>query len=97
MTFLFPIQSATFLPIFNKKDLIGRDRTGSGKTLAFCLPVLERFRKEKKFQRKRGQLPFMMIIVPTRELCIQVAKEFERFQNNEREYRVQKVYGGKNI
>ena len=42
------------MSIFEKKDLIGRDRTGTGKTLAFCLPVLERFRKENYFMQAKG-------------------------------------------
>jgi len=44
--FLFPIQEQCFLPIFEGRDLIGKDRTGSGKTLAFALPILSRLRAE---------------------------------------------------
>lgn len=40
----FPIQSKTFIPIFEGKDVIAGDKTGSGKTMAFTLPVIERFR-----------------------------------------------------
>ena len=39
-----PIQIKTFLPIFEGKSIIARDRTGSGKTLAFALPILEKIR-----------------------------------------------------
>jgi ATP-dependent RNA helicase DDX21 len=41
---LFPIQYETYDIIYDKYDLIARDRTGSGKTLAFALPIIERFR-----------------------------------------------------
>ena len=47
ITKLFPIQAGCFSDIFAGKDVIGRDLTGSGKTLAFCLPLVERFRKDK--------------------------------------------------
>lgn len=42
---LFPIQQHSFYPIYNRKDLIGRELTGCGKTLAFVLPVIEQLRK----------------------------------------------------
>ena len=95
ISYLFPIQQTTFQAIYEGKDLIGRDRTGSGKTLAFSLPILEKFRKLGKFnERVRGQKPLIVAIVPTRELCIQVSKEFTRFKNSPNEYRVLPVYGG---
>ena len=47
ITSLFPIQQSCFRPIFDNKDIIGRDLTGSGKTLAFALPLIERFRRDK--------------------------------------------------
>lgn len=97
ITSLFPIQVACFHPIFDGKDVIGRDRTGSGKTLAFALPILERMREKNKFSNKPGQRPFKIVIVPTRELAIQVANEYNRFKNSEDEYRVVTCYGGAEI
>ena len=98
INYLFPIQTATFNAIYDKKDLIGKDRTGSGKTLAFCLPVLERLRKKGKyFVTKNGQKPFVLVVVPTRELAIQVRREMERFRNQSREFRIQAMYGGTDI
>lgn len=94
---LFPIQTACFRPIFEGKDVIGRDRTGSGKTLAFALPILERLREQKKFGRTLGQRPFKIVIVPTRELAIQVTNEYNRFKNFNDEYRVITCYGGTEI
>ncbi len=96
--FLFPIQISCFNHIYQGKDLIGRDRTGSGKTLAFSLPILEKLRmKPKRFSRQRGQCPYVLCLVPTRELAIQVTREFERFKNNDQEYRVLSLYGGTDI
>ena len=67
--YLFPIQEATFDPIFDGKDVLGRDLTGSGKTLGFALPLIEKLRSKKAFTKKYPQL---LIVVPTRELAIQV-------------------------
>lgn len=96
--YLFPIQQLSYDAIHSRKDLIGKDRTGSGKTLAFCLPVLERMREQDYFKSsKLGQKPFVMVVVPTRELAIQVEREFNRFKNNSREFRPLAMYGGTNI
>lgn len=94
---LFPIQTACFGPIFQGKDVIGRDRTGSGKTLAFALPILEKLRQKNKFVKKQGQKPFKIVIVPTRELAMQVCNEYNRFKNFDSEYRVITVYGSSDI
>ena len=67
---LFPIQYLTFKAIEEGKDIITRDKTGSGKTLAFSLPVLQRMRDTKEFEK--SQYVKFMIILPTRELAIQV-------------------------
>lgn len=97
ISYLFPIQARTYTPIFEGRDLIGKDRTGSGKTLAFSLPLLEKLRSEGALNNTPRQAPFMVILVPTRELCMQVCKEFVRFMNHEREYRVASIYGGTDI
>jgi ATP-dependent RNA helicase DDX21 len=95
ITSLFPIQSATFDYLYDKNDLIGRDRTGSGKTLAFSLPILERFRSEKLFFGHRT--PKMLILVPTRELANQIKTTLNDLKNNPKEFNVLAVYGGTSI
>lgn len=78
--YLFPIQEQCYKPIVDGKDLVGKDRTGSGKTLAFGIPLIERLRNEgliKSKQLARGQKPYALILLPTRELAIQVANEFK--------------------
>ncbi len=60
----FPVQYETFDYIYKGNDLIARDRTGSGKTIAFSLPIIERFREQKLFERKPK--PKFLIVLPTR-------------------------------
>jgi ATP-dependent RNA helicase DDX21 len=73
ITNLFPIQAATFNHIFDGEDVVGRARTGTGKTLAFALPVACKLQEDKT----RGRLPRVVILLPTRELALQVCKEFK--------------------
>lgn len=93
INYLFPIQTRTFHQIYQGKDLIGKDRTGSGKTLAFSLPILERLRAQHKLNNTPGQEPLVIVLVPTRELAMQVTGEFKRFMNFDREFRVVSIYG----
>jgi superfamily II DNA/RNA helicase len=66
----FPIQAATVPDALAGKDVLGRGRTGSGKTLAFGLPMISRL--AGSFRRERAQ-PRGLVLVPTRELAMQVA------------------------
>jgi superfamily II DNA/RNA helicase len=63
----FPIQTATIPDALEGKDVLGRGRTGSGKTLGFGLPMLTRL------STKRGMGVRGLVLVPTRELAMQVA------------------------
>ena len=93
--YLFPIQQKSYNPIYTKKDVIGKDRTGSGKTLAFALPLLERMKVvDKLFNKRNGQRPLIMVLVPTRELALQVTTEFNKLRNEPDEFRVLSIYGG---
>ena len=86
--YLFPIQTQTFNFIYNSEDVIARDRTGSGKTLAYALPITERLRKKGHFDRKKTrQRPLVLTVLPTRELALQVAKEFKALCHTDREFR----------
>lgn len=101
ITSLFPVQENTFRHIYEGKDIIARDLTGSGKTLAFCLPLVEKFRKMGYFgadNRVGGKRKLLAIVLaPTRELALQVAKELKALKHNESEYKVITVYGGVSI
>lgn len=101
ITTLFPVQMSTFRYIYGGDDLIARDLTGSGKTLAFCLPLVEKYRKlgyfssESRSEHRRKLLA--IILAPTRELALQVAKELKALKHSETEYKVITVYGGVSI
>lgn len=71
-----------------------RDLTGSGKTLGFALPTVEFLRKSKTLGSGKIQV---MVLAPTRELALQVAKEFNALKHYEQEYNVLTVYGGVSI
>jgi ATP-dependent RNA helicase DDX21 len=90
---LFPIQVKTYKPIFDGSDLIGQDRTGSGKTLAYALPLSERLRGQGLYgDGQKGAK--VLVMVPTRELALQVTKEIETLKHNEHEFKAIAVYGG---
>ena len=87
---LTPIQESAIPEALNGNDLIGQAQTGSGKTLAFAVPVLD-----KIFIPDRS--PQAIILCPTRELCMQVASEFEKAGNKIKKLKVLAVYGGQPI
>ncbi|KAJ3343110.1 Nucleolar RNA helicase 2 [Gonapodya sp. JEL0774] len=89
---LFPIQAATISHIVAGKDVVGRARTGTGKTLAFALPIIQVL-WEQGFGTDLSprRHPKVLVMTPTRELCIQVAKEFESISGHAK---VLSVYGG---
>ncbi|WP_063747472.1 DEAD/DEAH box helicase [Kitasatospora setae] len=72
----FPIQAATIPDALAGKDVLGRGRTGSGKTLSFGLPLLTRLADG---ERTKAKHPRGLILVPTRELAMQVADALEPF------------------
>ena len=99
--YLFPIQEKTYKTITKGEHIVARDRTGSGKTLAYTLPLTERLRSKGKFEKlMRGQQPYVLVVLPTRELAIQVSNEFRSLmhkEHKENEFRVLTIYGGTDI
>ncbi len=81
-----PIQEAAVPVAISGKDVIGAAQTGTGKTAAYALPILARLGVPEKFPR-------CLVLVPTRELAIQVEEAFSRFAENSRE-RFALLYGG---
>lgn len=71
----FPIQSAAIPDALAGRDVLGRGQTGSGKTLAFGLPTLARLVADGPTSRPRR--PRALIMVPTRELAMQVSDALE--------------------
>lgn len=96
ITHPFPIQALAIPIAVNGTDLIGQARTGTGKTLAFGITVLERVvlagDPELPHLRHPGK-PQALIMCPTRELAIQVAKDIATAATV-RQARVLTVYGG---
>ncbi|XP_051474901.1 nucleolar RNA helicase 2-like [Apus apus] len=88
--YLFPVQAKTFQPIYDGKDLIAQARTGTGKTFSFAIPLIEKLQSVSQDGR-RGRAPKVLVLVPTRELATQVAKDFK---NLTRKLSVACFYGG---
>jgi len=70
-----PIQKAAAAPLLEGKDLLGQAATGTGKTAAFALPLLQRI---SQMPAAPGQ-PRVLVLVPTRELAVQVSEAFHRY------------------
>lgn len=85
-----PMQKEAYSVILSGKDLVGIAQTGTGKTLAYMLPLLS----ELKFSKQVN--PRILVLVPTRELVIQVVEMTESFAKYIN-IRVLGVYGGTNI
>jgi ATP-dependent RNA helicase DeaD len=82
-----PIQSATIPALLSGADLLGQAQTGTGKTAAFALPALERLDLS-------GREPQVLVLVPTRELALQVAEAFQRYASHLKGFHVLPIYGG---
>ncbi|KAL1558808.1 RNA helicase [Salvia divinorum] len=75
---LFPIQRAVLTPAFEGRDIIARAKTGTGKTLAFGIPIIKGLDDMQQGKDiRRGRLPKVLVLAPTRELAKQVEKEFK--------------------
>jgi ATP-dependent RNA helicase DeaD len=85
-----PIQAQAIPPLLEGKDLVGVAATGTGKTAAFALPLVHRLAADPGRDRKR---PAALILVPTRELAVQVAKAVSNYGKGSR-IKVVPVYGG---
>jgi superfamily II DNA/RNA helicase len=90
ITTTFPIQALTLPIALDGHDLIGQARTGTGKTLAFGIPILERLRAGAS----EANAPRALVVVPTRELAIQVADDL-RAAGAQVGVRVVTLYGGR--
>ena len=82
-----PIQAATIPVLLTGRDMVGQAQTGTGKTAAFALPVLSRI------EVRRGP-PQCLVLVPTRELAIQVSEAFQRYAAAIPGFHVLPLYGG---
>lgn len=85
-----PIQEQSSSVILSGRDMVGIAQTGTGKTLAYLLPVL----KMLKYSEQKN--PRVLILVPTRELVVQVTEELEKVTKYINT-RILGIYGGTNI
>lgn len=86
-----PIQQEAIPQLLEtERDLVGLAQTGTGKTAAFGLPMVN----QVDFKSKTTQ---GLVICPTRELCIQISKDFQQFSRNFRGANIVPVYGGASI
>jgi ATP-dependent RNA helicase DeaD len=85
-----PIQSEAIGPLLAGRDLLGQAATGTGKTAAFALPLLERLGTD------RSGAPSGLVLVPTRELAVQVSQALHRYGRG-MGARVTPIYGGQPI
>jgi ATP-dependent RNA helicase DeaD len=85
---LTSIQETVIPEILKGNDIMGQAETGSGKTLAFCLPILNKIQNFKNVQ--------VLVLTPTRELCIQVTDVFKDFGEN-LGFKALSIYGGADI
>ena len=84
----FPIQTQTIPLGLAGQDIIGQAKTGTGKTFGFGLPIIQRIGLDPEPGVK------VLVVVPTRELCVQVAEDLELATPN-RTTKVVAIYGGK--
>ena len=85
-----PIQRAAIPPLLAGRDLLGQAATGTGKTAAFALPLLHRL------PTTRTGEPVALVLVPTRELAVQVSEAIHRY-GRDLGARVLPIYGGQPI
>lgn len=91
----YPIQQEVIPAVLKGRDILGIAQTGSGKTLSFVLPILVKLQKISKSQNRHVAV---LVMVPTRELAVQVQDVFQLY-NNLLEHRIKTlaVFGGVSI
>jgi superfamily II DNA/RNA helicase len=93
----FAIQELTMPMALAGDDLIGQARTGMGKTLAFGVPMLQRITTDS--ERELSGIPRALVVVPTRELCLQVYEDIagaaKYLRAGDRKLSVTSIYGGR--
>ena len=82
-----PIQAQTIPVLLSGQDMLGQAQTGTGKTAAFALPALT------KIDLTRHE-PQVLVLVPTRELALQVSEAFLRYAAHLKGFHVLPIYGG---
>lgn len=90
-----PIQQQAIPAVLKGRDVMGIAQTGSGKTAAFVLPILNNYKQKEK---DKNRLVDVLILVPTRELAVQVEEVFKEYNEVLKDPNIIKaVYGGVSI
>ena len=84
------IQAKVIGPFLENRDILGLAQTGTGKTAAFALPLIAGIDLKQK-------TPQALILVPTRELAIQVSEAFQSYASRMKGFHVLPIYGGQNM
>jgi ATP-dependent RNA helicase RhlE len=91
----YPIQIAAIPAVLSGKDVLGIAQTGSGKTASYVLPILQQFQTKAVAKNRHIKA---LIVVPTRELAVQVGEVFTLFSDNlPRPVKTLAVFGGVSI
>ncbi|PUZ21528.1 ATP-dependent RNA helicase RhlE [Chitinophaga costaii] len=91
----YPVQEQAIPAILAGKDVLGVSKTGSGKTASYALPIIERFQQRTE---RSERFPPALVLVPTRELAIQVAEVFTDLSEHlPQQIKASAVYGGVSI
>ena len=83
-------QQAIPVLLTQEKDMVALAQTGTGKTAAFGLPMLQRIDSNSRITQG-------LVIAPTRELCLQISKELEKYAAHKKGLHVVPIYGGASI
>ena len=99
ITHPFPIQALTLPVALHGHDIIGQAKTGTGKTLGFGIPLLQRVVAQDEegdptLPPIQAGKPQALIVVPTRELCVQVTEDLKKAAAR-RKIRILSIYGGR--
>ncbi|WP_195270636.1 DEAD/DEAH box helicase [Eubacterium sp. 1001713B170207_170306_E7] len=84
------IQERAIPRLMEGGDLIGKSQTGTGKTMAFAIPAIEKIEPELR-------KPQVLVLLPTRELALQVSEEFRKVLKYSHSIKVVAVFGGASI
>lgn len=91
----FPVQEKVIPVMLAGKDVMGLAKTGSGKTASFVLPILDNLQNQNTTRDRNINV---LVLVPTRELAVQIEEEFKLFSKNlKRKIKTMAVYGGVSI
>ncbi|GHU52718.1 hypothetical protein FACS189496_3280 [Bacilli bacterium] len=83
---LTKIQEKLIPLIINNKDVVAKAPTGTGKTASFVIPIINEISLNKTLQT--------VVLVPTRELCVQITNEFRRLSKGLNKLFIASIYGG---